>query len=345
MSAAKLKLVRISALAAAALAVMFAAPRPSSAQDGTLRVAITSKSLIYAPLYLAERKGLFKQAGVKVEIVDAGGGTKVAAGLAGGSINAAFMAIDHVFAATTRDQRWIMFGQLMNKEPYSFAIRKDLAAEKGITESSSYEQRVKALDGLKIAVSTLGSGTQLALASTMSKAGLSPDKAKWIPIGDPLAIVTALQHRQVDVGGRAPGPAEMAVRRGYGVMIVDYSKDQTGTLYPAIVLATTAAQLKERSADLRKMMLALREALTFTRDQPEATAKLIRDDFKAMDDASFNDGMAFDLRSLPADVLITKGEFEAAVDHHNSPYLLGTRKGAKVSSNFEESVDTVVAAK
>ena len=150
-----------------------------------------------------------REARAQVEIVDAGAGTEVAAGLAGGIITAAMMAIDHVFAATTRDQRWAIFGQLMNKEPYTFAMRKDVADAKGITANAPFAERLKALEGTTIAISSLDSGTQLALASAMASAGVSPEKVRWVPIGEPLAIVTAIERKQVDVGGRAPGPAEM----------------------------------------------------------------------------------------------------------------------------------------
>jgi ABC-type nitrate/sulfonate/bicarbonate transport system substrate-binding protein len=166
-----------------------------------------------------------------------------------------------------------------------------------------------------------------------------------VPIGDPLAIVTAVERKQVDVGGRAPGPAEMLADRGTGVMVVDFSKDQTGKLYPTIVIATTDQQLKAREQDLRKMMIALREALNFTRDHPEEAAKSIREDFKFMEDKAFQDGMAFELRSLPPDVLITKDEFDAAVVQSNSPYLLSVRRGVKVSDDFEQAVDLTVGAK
>jgi NitT/TauT family transport system substrate-binding protein len=332
----------VAAIAALFITVLSA---PAQAQKGSVRIAITSKSLIYAPLYVAVRKGMFDARGLKVEILDAGGGTKVAAGLAGGSITAALMAIDHVFAATTREQKWIMFGQLMNKEPYSFAMRKDLAAEKGITADSPFKERLKALEGTTIAVSSLGSGTELALGSAMVSAGVSPEKSKWIPIGDPIAILTALEHKKVDVAGRAPGPAEMAVDRGVGVMLVDFSKDQTGDLYPTIVVATTEAQLNAHREDLRKLTLALREALEFTRSNPNEAAKVIREDFRFMEEKSFKDGFEFDLRALPKDILISKEEFQAAVNNSNSPYLLGIRRGVKVSDKFEEAVDITLGAK
>jgi len=328
---------------AAALAA-FANPS-AEAQTGAIRIAVTSKSLIFAPVFVAQRRGMFEKQGIKVEIVDAGAGTKVAAGLAGGSIAAAMMAIDHVFAATTRDQKWVMFGQLMNKEPYTFAMRKDIADAKGISADSPYSVRLKALEGTTIAISSLGSGTHLALASAMAGVGLSADKVRWVPIGEPLAIVTAVERKQVDVGGRAPGPAEMLVDRGTGVMVVDFSKDQLGKPYPTIVMATTERQLKDRAQDLRKLTLAIREAINFTREHPDDAAKSIREDFKFMEDTAFKDGMAFDLRALPPDVLITEEEFRLAVEQSNSPYLLSVRRGVKVSDKYDDAVDINIGAK
>ncbi len=141
------------------------------------------------------------------------------------------------------------------------------------------------------------------------------------------------------------GPAEMLVDRGVGIMLVDFSKDQTGALYPTIVAATTDVQLKSRAEDLRKLTLGLRDAINFTREHPAEAAKAIREDFKFMDEKAYKDGFEFELRSLPPDVLITKDEFLNAVAQHNSPYLLGVRRGAKVSDNYEDAVDVKIGAK
>ena len=55
--------------------------------------------------------------------------------------------------------------------------------------------------------------------------------------------------------------------------------------------------------------------------------------------------MAFDLRSLPPDVLITREDFDLAIAQNNSPYLLKERRGVKVSDDFKESVDVQIGAK
>ena len=64
-----------------------------------------------------------------------------------------------------------------------------------------------------------------------------------------------------------------------------------------------------------------------------------------MEDKAFKDGMEFDLRSLPPDVLITEDEFRLAVAQSNSPYLLSVRRGVEVSDNYAEAVDVKVGTK
>lgn len=304
-----------------------------------IRIGITSKSPIYAPLYYAKRAGLFDKAGLKVEIVDAGGGTKVAAGLAGGSFQATLSAIDHFFAAASHGQDWVLLGQTLDKEPYTYAMTKDLAAQKGITPESPLADRIKSLDGLTMGISSLGSGTQIALASAMESVGLNPAKAKWVPIGDPLAIVSALQQGQIDVGGRAPGAAEMAVSRGVATMVLDFSRDQVGQAYPTIVVVSTKAMLGKYRPELQALMDGLNQGLKKMHEHPEEVASLIRPDFAAMDDNSFKAGIEFTLRSLPGSVAISPEQYQRSVEHNNEGFALKIRNGQKITTSFKDAVD------
>jgi NitT/TauT family transport system substrate-binding protein len=331
---------------ASAISLVMGAALPARAQQPLkdIRIGITSKSLIYAPLYYAFRKGMFKDAGLNVEIVDAGGGTKVAAGLAGGSFQVTLNAIDHYFAASSHKQKWLMLGQLLEREPYTYAMRKDLAAKKGITENSSFSDRLKAIDGLTVGISSLGSGTHIALGAVMEGIGLDPNKIKWVPIGDPLAIVSALQHGRIDVGGRAPGPAEIAVSRGVGTMVVDFSKDFDGKPYPTIVVITTTEMRDKYKPEMTVLMKALDSGLKSMRKNSGEVAQVIRADFAAMDDLSYQAGVDFALKTIPESVAVTKEEFQRAVDHSNKGFALAIRAGVKIDAKFEDAIDQTLVS-
>lgn len=61
----------------------------------SIRVAVGGKAFLqYAPLTIAERLGFFKDAGLDVEIIDVGGGSKALQALVGGSADITAGAFD-----------------------------------------------------------------------------------------------------------------------------------------------------------------------------------------------------------------------------------------------------------
>ena len=70
-----------------------------------VKIAVGGKSfMIYLPLTLTERLGYFKDAGLNVEIIDFGSGTKCLQALVGGNVDATTGSFDHTIQMQAKGQ-------------------------------------------------------------------------------------------------------------------------------------------------------------------------------------------------------------------------------------------------
>src|SRR5205807_1276484 len=74
-----------SAPAAAAKTAATSAPAVPAKPLGKVTIAQPSQSLSFSPVLIADKKGYFRDAGLEVEVVNAGSGSKAAAAVIGGS--------------------------------------------------------------------------------------------------------------------------------------------------------------------------------------------------------------------------------------------------------------------
>ena len=109
-----------------------------------------STALTTAPVYLAEAKGYFAQEGLSVELnVTSGGGPDIKA-LIAGDVDFTYTASDQVILPWQEGKRLVMVMGAIPRVLINWAMHKDVAQAKGITEKSPLADKLKALRGLTI---------------------------------------------------------------------------------------------------------------------------------------------------------------------------------------------------
>jgi NitT/TauT family transport system substrate-binding protein len=146
--------------------------------------------LYYLPLTIAERRGLFKEQGLEVEINDFGGGAKSLQALIGGSVDVVTGAFEHIIRmqAKAQDVRGVV--ELGRFPGIVIGVRKALADK--VKSAADFK-------GLKIGVTAPGSSTALTAQYAMIKAGLKASDAPIIGIGGGASAVAAMKQGQVDI--------------------------------------------------------------------------------------------------------------------------------------------------
>jgi NitT/TauT family transport system substrate-binding protein len=190
----------------------------TSAQAQTLEkpsitLAVGGKTLVaFLPLTIAERRGLFGEEGLKVEINDFQGGSRALQSLVGGSADVVCGSYEHTIQMRAKGVA-IKAVALQNN---SLGTVIALGREQAKTYRSP-----KDLAGLKIGVTSPGSASSLAVALLLAKEQLTLDKVSIIGVGTGATAVTAMKNGQID-GMSNFDPAILILQRdGVIVPIVD----------------------------------------------------------------------------------------------------------------------------
>ena len=188
--------------------------RPLLAQTtDKVSFATASITMLYLPLYVADVMGFFTQQRIAAEITEfKGGGSTAMASVLGRSADIYVGAPSTAISAIDRGSDAIIVGAILTEFALDVVLRKEVAAKKGITASSTVQERLAALKGLRIGVSGAGSGTHqiaqyvLKLAkldpesdATIMFIGSGPDMMATLLSGRADAIVTANPNSDLEV--------------------------------------------------------------------------------------------------------------------------------------------------
>jgi NitT/TauT family transport system substrate-binding protein len=172
---------------------VLAAPRFAAAQSlekSSVTIATGGRALFaYLPMNLADVLGYFKDEGLSVEISEFPGGSKVTQALVGGSADFANTNFDQTIRLQARHQD--VRGVVANTDyPYYVLLlsKERAAAYKGPED----------LKGLKVGVTSPGSGSEVFLQLVLAKAGLSSADVSVIQVGGGAGSIASMLHGNID---------------------------------------------------------------------------------------------------------------------------------------------------
>ena len=212
----------IRALATAALC----AYASSASAQTTVRIGLAVSNYgPYAPVYVAEELGYYKDNGVKVEITAYRGGGAAQEALAAGAADMINFFPPGVALAVKKGIKEKIVG-IGSSTPVGWHI---------VVLSGSPYQSVKDLAGKKIGVTAKGSTTDFYALWAANRAGV---QVETIPVGAP-ALIPTLKSGQIDAAVlNSPLPFRM-ILPGEGRSLVDLGKEMHPTL-PDVWVATQA---------------------------------------------------------------------------------------------------------
>lgn len=245
------------------LSVVLSSPAGHAQTLRKVKLTMPVVALSMTPVYLAQAKGYFAQEGLEVErIVTRGGGPDIQA-LIAGEVEFTFTPGDNVILAFQEGKQLMMVMTGFNRLIINWAMHKDVAAAKGITEKSPLADKLKALKGLTVGVTTPAALTAHLAAFVIRKAGYVPQEdVRIIPIGAGPTWLAALENRRVDVALTATPVPETAINRGFAIMFLNNAKGEDRSV-PEFLMENliTRPEVIQRDPELvRKMVRALVKA-------------------------------------------------------------------------------------
>ncbi|MEP9347716.1 ABC transporter substrate-binding protein [Xanthobacter sp. KR7-225] len=210
------------ALAAAALAALSA---PAAAQTKiTAGTAAFNEALL--PIFTAQEKGYFKDAGIELEMVAFKGGGPAVQALVSGSIDMCLCAADHVVRLKARRQPAQILVALDEFHSYALLAKADFPGK-------TYAD----LKGKKVGITSPGSLTDNTLRYAITKAGFSPERDfQIVGTGGGAPMKAAIDSGQVDAGLLiTTDVAAMLEKAGAYKVVIDY-REMPYASFGAIVL-------------------------------------------------------------------------------------------------------------
>jgi NitT/TauT family transport system substrate-binding protein len=206
-------LLQALVLTGGALLALLAPAATATAQSLTkVRVGETA-SFSHLGLYVAMQKDMFRKHGLEIERVAVPGGAKVLSAMLSGDIDIGYLAAATALQAQFQARPVKIIGVTHVMEIYSLLVRNDL---KGIvSKPADFKDRT-------IGISSIGSGSW-AYANLLARAG-GLDAArdiKIVPLGNMMAIISALKTNRVDAVTLWEPGITMALAEGMGHAVID----------------------------------------------------------------------------------------------------------------------------
>ena len=270
-------------LAVFPLAVLFSVTCSSSPVHAQalkkVKLTMPVVALSMTPVYLANARGYFAEEGLDVEMTSTGGGGPDIKALIAGEADFTFTPGDNVIVAYQEGKRLVMVMSGLHRLIINWAMHKEVAKARGVTETAPLGEKLKALKGLTVGVTQPGALTAHLAAFVIRKAGYLPQEdVKIIPIGAGPTWLAALENRKVDVALTATPVPETAVSRGFALMFIDNAKGEDPSI-PEFLMENliTRPEVIEKNPDLvRRMVRALFKANTWAlSSSPEQVAEAL----------------------------------------------------------------------
>jgi NitT/TauT family transport system substrate-binding protein len=328
---------------AAASAFFPATYRARAADPMPVTLVQSSVSFNFVPIYVAQTAGYFKQEGIDLSVVLAGGGPKAMTGLIGGGGQFSASVFFDGMMAHRRGLTDVRAMATLSLFQNPMAILNTVAKERGITLAMPLKQRLEAMKGLRIGVTTPGATSDMFMRSLFKANGINPDRdLQIIPLGGVSAQIAALQAGRVDGCSCLPPVDVIAGEQGLTMEVLDRLKDfpqlsgvTYGTLYGL------ASYNKAHPEVANAMLRALARAALLIAHDPDAAKRATRPFLKELDQATFDAAWKTYYPEMPKTIDITQDSFDKEMAFETS--ILPPRDDIPV--HYDDAVDASFARK
>jgi len=187
----------------------------------------------------------------------------------------------------------------------NWAMHKDVAVAKGITESTPLPEKLKALKGLNVGVTQLGALTSHLASFVIRRAGYVPQEdVRIVPIGAGPSWVAALENRKVDVALTATPVPETAISRGFAMMFINNARGEDPSVPEFLMqVVVTRPEVTQKNPELvRRMVRALMKANAWAlASTPEQVVEVLHPHLGKTDPALLLAGVRSTLPTLSPD--------------------------------------------
>ena len=270
------------------------------------------------PVYIAQSKNFFADEKLDLDITSTGGGGPDIRALIAGDVEFTFTTGDNVILAHQEGKRLLMVMSGLNKVFINWAMHRETAKTRGVTDTMPLSEKIKVLKGLTVGVTNPGALTAHLAAFVIRKAGYNPQQdVNIIPIGAGPTWLAALENRKVDVALTAPPVPETAISRGFAIMFINNAKGEDPSI-PEFLMENLVARPETAAKEpdlVRRMVRALTRANQWAlKAGPSQVADALKPAMAKIDPELLLSGADAVLPALSADGRISERSFQVTQD-------------------------------
>jgi NitT/TauT family transport system substrate-binding protein len=266
---------------------------PVQAQSQKVRISISSRSNTSVPYYVAMSKGIFRDEGMDVEIIQANPRLGVMA-LMNGDVW-----FTGTFVSTVRG--------ILSGFPLKIVL---VAFKKGVYYLIAHPsvKDVQDLKGKKLGVSSIRGADHLVAEELLRSKGLNPAQMQPVVLGDTFVRLQSVITGAVEVTTLSPPHDLMAQKAGVKVLA---GPPEIGM--PASGMITSERLIKENSAFVRRGVRAILRANRFIDENRAETIKVLLQWVKQTPEIAAR-SYDVELKSILRDGTMTDAEIESFID-------------------------------
>ncbi len=250
---------RLSMIAALGAVLLAACGSSSSASSSTATTAAATTTTTTAtlptvtiakPINVEEtvlgdvtnNLGYFKQAGVNVKSVLLGGSSVTNAALQHGSVQFAIVSASSVLLAAAHGVPLLVVGGINVGDTVQLVVSNSWIKSHGLSPTQPLATRIKGLAGS--VDGTISATDKSAMTDFESQAGVSPSSISEESITSVSALLSALQHNQIQEFIASPPNSSVAVAGGFGSVLASASElpYAGGEIFDLLVTTKTYAR-------------------------------------------------------------------------------------------------------
>lgn len=240
---------------------------PPDCGGQTVQVASRPGSFIFYPLFVAIEAGYMAEAGLEVEEVDLSAAADAVSALVSGSVQFTVASVSTVVSAIDEGAPVKVVGALMDQQGLQIIVKHEVLDAKGITESSSVEEKLTAFadNERTYAASSPGSGSDTIARIILEEAGVDSGEAEFIYAGSSQAVTAAFESGNADATGLPVPQAYTALDRAGGGLLFNLAAGDfpplDGVLYTGVATLQRTVEDNPGLVDCFMYAIAQAEAL------------------------------------------------------------------------------------
>lgn len=289
----------------------------------TLSVAQNSSALSYFVPFVAQQHQFFEAQGLRLDpsrIPVMGNGAKTAPGIEAGSIEAAFGTLTDAFTLSRVDAYIKLVGAFCTEFTIDLIVSKQFLAETRLTAHSPLADKVRALVGRKVGISSPSTATEGLLIYLLKQFGYDYKRdVTEILLGNvnPVSAIAALTAGRADAVSQPIPAGQIAQAQGIGEIFISLTRGDIPTLRGMLygVIYTRQHVIDAKPKAVAALIRAIAQAEEFIQNNPKQATTLLRA-FLKLDEKETGIVAQAALSSMPRSPQIDQRAYTVANQFH-----------------------------